>query len=75
MASQFYLPIVSSVPEAKDIMDKIIPAVFESFILISIAITGSMTFQSAIQRKNDAKMPSLALKCCDIRLLIYATSA
>ncbi len=41
-------------------MAKIIPAAFAGLILISIAITGTMTFQSSIQEKKD-KMAELIL--------------
>jgi len=60
LTSQLHFPIVSLRPEAEDILTKIIPAVFAVMILFSIAITGSMTFQSAIQEKKD-KMAEILL--------------
>ena len=60
LISQLHFPIVSLLPEAEDPMAKIIPAVFAGLILFSIAITGSMTFQSAIQEKKD-KMAEILL--------------
>ena len=60
LTSQLHFPIASLLPEAEDPMAKIIPAVFAGLILFSIAITGSMTFQSAIQEKKD-KMAEILL--------------
>lgn len=60
LTSPLHFPIVSLRPEAEDPMAKIIPAAFAGLILFSIAITGTMTFQSSIQEKKD-KMAELVL--------------
>lgn len=60
LTAYFHFPIVSLRPEADDPLAKMIPAVFAGLILFSIAITGSMTFQSAIQEKKD-KMAEILL--------------
>lgn len=60
LTAQLHFPIVSLRPEAEDPLAKIIPAVFAGLILFSIATTGSLTFQSAIQEKKD-KMAEILL--------------
>lgn len=60
LMSQLHFPVVSLRVEAEDPFAKIIPAAFAGILLFSISITGTMTFQSAIQEKKD-KMAELLL--------------
>lgn len=60
LTAELQFPIVSVRPEAVNPLARTIPAAFAGLILISISITGSLTFQSAIQEKKD-KMAELLL--------------
>ncbi|MBT9136862.1 MAG: hypothetical protein DDT34_01948 [Firmicutes bacterium] len=60
LTAELQFPIVSVRPEAVNPLARTIPAAFAGLILISISITGSSTFQSAIQEKKD-KMAELLL--------------
>lgn len=59
-SKDFSLSQQSLLSENADIMSRVIPAVFSGLILISIFISGMMTFQSATQEKRD-KMTEVLL--------------
>jgi len=60
LTTQLSFPVVSLRAELEDPFARIIPAAFAALLLFSISITGTMTFQSAIQEKKD-KMAELIL--------------
>ncbi len=69
ITTDFSIQQASLLEEDQDILNRLIPGVFAGMILISVFISGTMTFQSATQEKRD-KMTEVLLSSVSARDLM-----
>lgn len=69
ITTDFSIQQVSLLEEDLDFLNRLIPGVFAGMILISVFISGTMTFQSATQEKRD-KMTEVLLSSVSARDLM-----